>query len=76
MKDTKKGYRDGEVLRAVVTPYLASLIERAGRAADGGLVGVDELLAQVPPRRLDKASLRTTRAADEQAALAEERAGL
>lgn len=75
MKDTKKGYRHGDVLRADITPGLAALITRAHEAG-ANPVGVDELLAQVDPRKLSKASLRITRAADEQAALAEERAGL
>jgi hypothetical protein len=75
MKDTKKGLQHGEVVRASVTPGLAALIRDA--AADGAdPVGVDDILARVDPRKLTKASLRITRDRDEQAALAEERAGL
>jgi hypothetical protein len=72
---TKKGLRHGELLRASVTPALAALIRDA--AADGAdPVGVDDILARIEPRRLSKASLKITRGRDEQAALAEERAGL
>ena len=72
---TKKGLRHGEVLRANLTPALAALIRDA--AADGAdPVGVDDILARVDPRKLSKASMKIIRSRDEQAALAEERAGL